>query len=120
MDIREVLASLHQKVEGAVASVLVGSDGETIDLYSEDTTLDAEWIGARYGIVIRDVLGTLKRLNQGELRTIVMELEKGTLVILPLRGLFSLMLFLQPQGNLGQALFHGRVVALALEKELVS
>ncbi len=120
MDIREVLASLHQKVEGAVASVLVGSDGETIDLYSEDTTLDAEWIGARYGIVIRDVLGTLKRLNQGELRTIVMELEKGTLVILPLRGLFSLMLFLQPQGNLGQALFHGRVVASALEKELVS
>jgi predicted regulator of Ras-like GTPase activity (Roadblock/LC7/MglB family) len=120
MDIREALGSLHRQVEGAVLSVLVGSDGESIDLYCSESSLDAEWIGARFGIVVRDILGTLDRLNQGELRTIVLELEKGILIILPLRGLFSLMVFLEPQGNLGQALFHGRVVASALEKELVS
>jgi len=118
MEIKEALGSLVEKVEGGIASVLISSDGEAMECYSLDSSFDLEWIGARYGIVVRDILATVKRQDQGTVRSIVVELDRGILVVAPLKDLFFLLLLLQEEGNLGQALFQCRVFASQLEKEL--
>lgn len=118
MEIKEALGSLVKRVGGGIASVLISSEGEIIEFYSDDKSHDLEWIGARYGVVVRDILSTVKRLDQGVVRSIVVELDRGSLVVTPLGDLFFLILLIDQEGNLGQAAFHGRMAALALEKEL--
>lgn len=118
MEIREALESLVKKVEGGTACVLISSDGEAIERYSGDSSLDLEWIGARYGVVVRDMLATVERQDQGTVRSMVVELDKAILVIAPIRDLFFLLLLIRPGGNLGQALFQCRISASGLEKEL--
>jgi predicted regulator of Ras-like GTPase activity (Roadblock/LC7/MglB family) len=118
MEIREALEFLVKKVEGGTAGLLISLDGETIERYSTDSSLDLEWIGARYGVVARDLLAAVERQDQGAVRSMVVELDKAILVIAPLRDLFFLLLLIRPGGNLGQALFQCRMSALGLEKEL--
>ena len=118
MEIKEALNSLVQKVEGGIASVVISMEGEAIDCYSKEPGFDVEWIGARYGLVVRDILSTVSRLNQGVVRSIVLELQKAILVVTPLKDLFFLVLLVHQDGNLGQALFQCRILAPALEEEL--
>jgi predicted regulator of Ras-like GTPase activity (Roadblock/LC7/MglB family) len=118
MEIREELRALVKKVEGGMACILVSPDGEAIDLSTDIKGPDVEWVGARFGLVIRDVLSTVERLNQGTVRSVVVEMERGSLVVTPVRDLFFLMLLVKPEGNLGQALFQSKISAFALEKEL--
>jgi predicted regulator of Ras-like GTPase activity (Roadblock/LC7/MglB family) len=118
MEIKEELRSLIKMVEGGMAGILVSSDGESIEFISDRKEPDMEWIGARFGVVVRDILSAVKRLDQGMVRSMVVELDQGSLVVTPLRDLFFLMLLVRPEGNLGQALFQSKIAASALEKEL--
>jgi predicted regulator of Ras-like GTPase activity (Roadblock/LC7/MglB family) len=118
MEIKEELRSLIKKVEGGLACILVSSDGEAIEFSSDMKDPDVEWVGARFGVVVRDILSAVKHLNQGIVRSMVVELAKGSLVVTPLRDDFFLMLLVHPEGNLGQALFHTKIAASALEREL--
>jgi len=118
MEIKEALDALVKKVDGGIASILISNDGEAIEWCSTDSSFDVEWIGARFGVVVRDILAAVKRQDQGVVRGIVVEFERGSLVVLPLRDLFFLLLLIQPEGNLGQALFQCRMSASRLEKEL--
>jgi predicted regulator of Ras-like GTPase activity (Roadblock/LC7/MglB family) len=118
MKIKEELRSLIKAVEGGMACILISSEGEAIEFSSDVKDPDVEWVGARFGVVVRDILSTVKRLNQGTVRSMVVELEKGSLVVTPLRDGFFLMFLLHPGGNLGQALFRCKIAASALEKEL--
>ena len=119
MKIKEELRSLINTVEGGMACILVSSDGDAIEFSSDVKDPDVEWVGVRFGVVIRDILSAVKRLNQGTVRSMVVELEKGSLVVTPFRdGFFLLMFLVHPTGNLGQALFRCKIAASALEKEL--
>jgi len=118
MEIKEALGSLVKKVEGGIASVLISSDGEAIECCCLDSSFDVEWIGARYGVMVRDILATVKRQDQGMVKNVVVELDKGILVVTPLSDLFFLLLLIQAEGNLGQALFQCRILASGLETEL--
>jgi predicted regulator of Ras-like GTPase activity (Roadblock/LC7/MglB family) len=120
MEIKQELRSLVKKVEGGLACILVSSDGEAIEFSSNMKDPDVKWVGARFGVVVRDILSAVKRLNQGIVRSMVVELEKGNLVVTPLREDFFLMLLVKPEGNLGQALFHCKIAASTLERELVT
>lgn len=120
MEIKETLEGLIDKVQGGIASVLISSDGEAIEYCSRDKAFDIEWIGARYGLVFRDLSSTVERLGQGLIRSIVVELEKGNLVVNPIIDQFYLILFLHPEGNLGQGLHYSKMAAVAIERELAS
>ncbi|MDH7501065.1 MAG: hypothetical protein QHH30_11865 [candidate division NC10 bacterium] len=120
MEIKEALEALVKKVEGGIASILISEDGEAINWCSVDPSFDVEWIGARFGVVVRDLVAAVKRQDQGMVRGIVVEFERGGLVISPLGEFFFLLLLIQPDGNLGQALFHCRMSASRIEKELAA
>jgi predicted regulator of Ras-like GTPase activity (Roadblock/LC7/MglB family) len=118
MEIKAELHSLVKKVGGGIACILASPEGEAIEFCSDVEDADVEWVGARFGLVVRDTISAVNRLGQGIVRSIVMELEGASLVVTPVRDLFFLMLVLQPDGNLGQALFQSKISAFTLEREL--
>lgn len=118
MEFTEHLEPLLAKVEGALMALLLDPDGVVVASLPPEPPLDAEGLGGGYGLLVRELLATSKRVGQGEARTILLELEKASLIALPLKGGYSLFLVLQPDGNLGRGVFEAKKAAFWLEKGL--
>lgn len=116
-ELSQPLDQLIAKVEGALLALLLDPQGVPVASAPLRPFLDPEALGARYGLLLRELLDVSTRLL-GEVRTILFDLEKATLVALPLKDGYTLLLFLQPDGNVGRGIFEAKKAAFALEKEL--
>ncbi|MBI3988198.1 MAG: roadblock/LC7 domain-containing protein [candidate division NC10 bacterium] len=118
MDFRQYLASVVEKVEGAVMTILFDPDGMVVALFPETSPFDAEGLAARYAFLFRELILASTRAGQGEIRTILMELENASVVALPLKEGYVLSLILKPGGNVGRGIFEVKKAAFFLEKGL--
>ncbi|MFN3477372.1 MAG: roadblock/LC7 domain-containing protein [Candidatus Methylomirabilales bacterium] len=117
MELDRHLDQLIEKVEGALLALLLDPQGIPVASAPSKPFLDPEALGARYGLLLRELLDVSTRLL-GEVRTILFDLEKATLIALPLKDGYTLLLLLQPDGNIGRGIFEAKKAAFALEKKL--
>lgn len=118
MDVSQYLAPLVEKVEGAVMTLLLDPDGVVVALFPPTPPLDAEGLAARYALLFRELIPASIRAGPGEARTILVELEKASLVALPLKEGYVLSLIVKPGGNVGRGIFEAKKAAFFLEKGL--
>lgn len=118
MDFKEELKILVERIEGAQGAVLVDSSGERVDSYARQGEQDLEWLGARYGIPLRDTIKITKELDEGEIQELILDQNKGLLLIAPLYEGFFVLLIMTPSGNLGQGRFELKKAAFHLDRDL--
>ncbi len=118
MDFEAALRSLLERTAGVRGCVLLDRDGILLASALAGPDVSGEDLGARCGLLLRELATVTPRLGGGPLRATILDAERGSIVLLPLRGNYGLALFLGREGNLGQALFEARKVGFALNAAL--
>lgn len=118
MDFEAALRSLLERTAGVRGCVLLDGDGILLASALAGPDVSGDELGARCGLLLRELATVIPRLGGGPLRATILDAERGSIVLLPLRGNYGLALFLGREGNLGQALFEARKVGFALNAAL--
>ncbi len=118
MDVSQSLAFLAEKVEGVLMTILLDPRGVVLAHFPPSPPLDPERFAARYALLFHEFISTSARVGPGEVQTILMDLERASLVALPLKDGYVLSLLLRPSGNVGRAIFETKKIAFSLEKGL--
>ena len=117
-DFQAVLTDLLHRVEGLRGAILLDQEGMPIALASQEIGLDFEAAGAGAGLLLRDTLAAALRLGQGEVGEVLLEGERMSIAMIPLKSACSLCLLLGPDAVLGRSLFEARRAAFALDQSL--
>jgi len=118
VDFQVILDDLLRKVVGARGAILLDQGGIPIAQASHAPGLDLEAAGAGASMLLRETLAAAERLGQGQLGEVVLEAERMTVAMIPLKNACSLCLLLSPETVLGQSLFEARRAAFALDQSL--
>ncbi len=113
-----ILTDLLQKVAGLRGAILVDQEGMTIAQAGRESGPDLEAAGAGAGLLLRETLAAAERLGQGEIGEILIEGERMTVAVMPLKSTCSLCVLLGPEAVVGRSLFEARRAAFALDQAL--
>lgn len=105
-------------VEGAIGIIFADADGEAIDHYSRIPDDDMKLLGAYKSIIIKNIQETSDRLDLGSIREIVIFLDEAVLILSPVAEGYFLLLFMQPESNLGKAIMRLKDVIKKVREEL--
>jgi len=116
---REILQDLVEKTDGAVAGLLMASDGISIDQYSKgDGPFDIESVGMEYSVVLKGIQRAAEMLDTGTTDEVSVKTERLTTVVRLLSEEYFVALTLEPGGNIGKARYLLRVSAPKLIENL--
>ena len=116
---REILQDLVEKTDGAVAGLLMASDGISIDQYSKgDGPFDIESVGMEYSVVLKGIQRAAEMLDTGTTDEVSVKSERLTTVVRLLSEEYFVALTLEPGGNIGKARYLLRVSAPKLIENL--
>ena len=117
-DMQAILADLLGRVTGLQSAIILDSEGIPIAQAGEAPGVDLEAAGAGASLLLRDTLAVAERLGQGRIGEVLLEAERMTLAMIPLKNACSLCLLLDPGATLGRGLFEARRTAFALDQSL--
>ncbi len=117
-DFQAVLDDLLRKIAGLRAAILLDQEGIPIAQASQGAGLDLEAAGAGAGLLLREALAAAERLGQGAVGEVLLEAERLTVAMIPLKNACSLCVLLDPKAALGRNLFEARKVVFALDQSL--
>ena len=107
---KDVLRELVERTDGAIASLLMGFDGITVDSYSRDpNALNVETMGSEYSVVLGQIKQAASMLDLGTTQEVAVQAENMTTVIRLLNSEYFVAMALAPGGSLGKARFLLRV-----------
>jgi len=116
---REMLQDLVERTDGAVAGLLMASDGIAIDQYSKvDGPFDIESVGMEYTVVLKGMQRAAEMLDTGTTSEMSVKTERLTTVVRLLTDEYFVALTLEPGGNVGKARYLLRVSAPELIENL--
>lgn len=118
MDFEAALRMLLSRTPGVRGCALLDRDGILLASATASPELSGEDLGARCSLLLRELATITPRLGGGALRATILDAEKGSLVLIPLESNCGLVLLLEPEGNLGQALFEARKAGFTLNTAL--
>jgi predicted regulator of Ras-like GTPase activity (Roadblock/LC7/MglB family) len=113
----QVLANIHRDVVQVRGSAIITHDGLLIASYPPGWDADihdptgGENVAAMAAVVVGLAERTLTRLNQGELKRVVMEGARGSVCVLPATADSALALLVDSEARLGLALEAARRAA---------
>ncbi len=116
-ELSAVLASLVCRVPGAVAALLLDPNGVPLARSHGDTS-GLEAPADRLLGFLRRTLEVAERLDQGPVGDVLLEAERRTLALIPLRHGCCLLLLVRPAAPPGHVLFEARRAAAALTRVL--
>ncbi len=117
-DFQAVLADLLNRVPGSRGAILLDQEGMAIAQASQGPGPDLEAASAGAGLLLRETLAAAERLGQGEVGEVLLEGERMTVVMIPLKSACSLCVLLASDAVLGRSLFEARRAAFALDQSL--
>lgn len=117
MSFAEKLTGIVDRVEGAVAAMVLGIDGIPIERRARDPGFDVEAVAAELTTLLRRGTQTAADTQLGSLRELIIVAEHLTVLMRPITREYFLLLVLSPGGNVGRARFEMRKAQLALEGE---
>jgi predicted regulator of Ras-like GTPase activity (Roadblock/LC7/MglB family) len=116
---RETLREIVEKTEGAVAGIIMDSEGIAVESYARpDAPFDITTIGIEFGVVLGSIKRAAESLDAGNAREIAIGTDKMIAIIRTLGDTYFLALALRPDGNFGKGRFLMRSVAPKLLAEL--
>ncbi len=118
---KEVIDGMLQKVDGALAVLIVGVDGITIDRAehpeNEAVGLNFDLLAAEYTSLLKTALRTAEDVDVGLLQEMTVFTEQYQFVVKMITGEYYLMFVLRPDGNFGRARYELKKAKILLEKE---
>lgn len=118
MDFDGALQALLARTPGVRGCALLDRDGILLASATAGPEVSGEDLGARCSLFLRELATVAPRLGGGALRATVLDAEGGSLVLIPLQEGCGLVLLLEPDGGLGQALFEARKAGFTLNAAL--
>ena len=116
---QNILREVVESTDGAVASILMGFDGITVDSYVDGASgIDMETVGSEYSQVLLQIKQAALLLDMGSAREVAVQAENMTTLVRLLNDEYFIALAIQPTGNLGKARFLLRTQAPKLLENL--
>jgi predicted regulator of Ras-like GTPase activity (Roadblock/LC7/MglB family) len=101
---RDVLSDLMLRIEGAIATSLIGLDGIAIETIGEgQVPLDA--LGAEFGSFVKSIRHANTELDTGEVLQFALVTERYITFLSEVTSEYYILLVLRPDGNYGRARF---------------
>lgn len=117
-----MLREVVEGTDGAIAGLLMGFDGITVDSYArKDGPLGAdglEALGSEYSQILGQIKQAAQALELGEAREVAVSAENMTTVIRLLNESYFIALAMKPNGNFGKGRYLLRVNAPKLIENL--
>ena len=114
-----VLQEVVDNTQGAIASVLMGFDGITVDSYiRDDHPLNVETVGMEFSVVLTQIKQAAEMLEIGNTREVAVQAEGMTTVIRLINDEYFIAVVVAPTGNFGKARFLLRTQAPKLLESL--
>ncbi len=115
----EILREVVEKTDGAIASVLMGFDGITVDTYAPgESPFDVETVGMEYSVVLLQIKQAAEMLEIGNTTEVAVQAENMTTLIRLLTDEYFIALAIQPGGNYGKGRYMLRIQAPKLVENL--
>jgi predicted regulator of Ras-like GTPase activity (Roadblock/LC7/MglB family) len=116
---QEALREIVDKTEGAVAGLIMDSEGIAVDSYARaDAPFDITTVGIEFGVALGSIKRAAESLEAGATREVAIGTEKMITIIRSLNETYFLALTLRPDGNLGKGRYMMRTAAPKLLAEL--
>jgi predicted regulator of Ras-like GTPase activity (Roadblock/LC7/MglB family) len=117
---KSILREVVENTDGALASILMGFDGITVDSYTGDRRqVDMETIGSEYSQVLTQVRQAAQMLDMGTAKEVAVQTEGMTTVMRLINDEYFVALAIEPSGNLGKGRFLLRMQADKLLQTLM-
>jgi predicted regulator of Ras-like GTPase activity (Roadblock/LC7/MglB family) len=101
---KSLLREVVENADGAIASILMGFDGITVESYaSENSGVDMETVGSEYSQVLAQVKQAAQMLDMGTASEVAVQAENMTTLMRLLNEEYFVAVAMRPQGNLGKA-----------------
>jgi predicted regulator of Ras-like GTPase activity (Roadblock/LC7/MglB family) len=116
---KSILREVVENADGAVASILMGFDGITVDSYaSEGSGVDMETVGSEYSQVLMQIRQAAQMLDMGTAAEVAIQAENMTTLMRLLNEEYFVAVAMKPHGNIGKARFLLRTQAPKLLENL--
>jgi predicted regulator of Ras-like GTPase activity (Roadblock/LC7/MglB family) len=120
---RDSLQKLVERVDGAVAGILMGYDGISVEAYtrphdSAGEPVDIQTVGMELSHAIGQVRRATGLLEVGTLSEVILRAEKLVVLVRSLNDEYFLAFALRPSSSFGKARYALRVLAPKIQAEL--
>jgi predicted regulator of Ras-like GTPase activity (Roadblock/LC7/MglB family) len=120
--LQEILRSIVERTDGAIASLLMGFDGFKVESFGpqdpSESPKDIEEIGIEFGVIVGNIRRAAQALQAGGTREVAILAEKMVTIIRVVNDDYFVALTMKPDGNPGKGRFMLRTAAPRLLKEL--
>lgn len=100
---KNILRDVVENTDGAVASILMGFDGITVDSYSgAKASVDMESVGSEYSQVLNQVKTAASMLEMGTAKEVAVQAENLVTVMRLLNDEYFVALAMKPDANIGK------------------
>lgn len=117
-ELQGILEDLLLRVAGSRGAILMDGDGVAIAQASRGPLPQLEGLGTGCTMLLRETVAAADRLGQGPVTDVLLEAERATVALIPLRASCTLCLVLAPDAIAGQSVFEARRAAFALDQAL--
>lgn len=118
MPFKKLLGELVSSVPGGLGAVLADWEGEAVDQSGHLDEYELKIIGAHKGVILQNLREVVGRLEDDQVREIVVTTEKVQTLVMPVTPDYFLVLTLDRGDTLGRALFEARRCIALLKKEI--
>ena len=105
MTFTEVLKETVDRVEGAVSSMIIASDGIPVEEYVSERLIDLAGLGAEASAMIRDIGYAAENLGLGEAREFSIISDRCGIIMRKINPEYYMALVIRPDGNYGKGRF---------------
>jgi predicted regulator of Ras-like GTPase activity (Roadblock/LC7/MglB family) len=105
MNFLEVLKETVDKVDGAVSSMIIASDGLIVQEYASESIIDLTGLGAEASAMIRDIGLAAENLGLGEAKEFSIISDRCGILMRKINDDYYLSLIIKPEGNYGKGRF---------------
>ena len=117
MNFSEILKETVERVEGAVAAMIIASDGIPVQEYVSEKLIDLTGLGAEASAMIRDVSLAAENLGLGEAREFSIISDLCGIIMRKINDEYYMALVIRPDGNYGKGRFVLRTAIPKIESE---
>ncbi len=117
MGFQDILKDAVERVDGAVSSMILGSDGILVEEYAVDKLISLEDLGAEASAMIKDINLAAKDLGLGTAREFSIISDACGIIMRRINAGYYMALVIRPEGNYGKGRFVLKTAVPKLEGE---
>jgi len=117
MDFSDILKEAVDKVDGAVAAMILASDGIPVQEYVHEKLIDLTGLGAEASAMIRDVGYAAENLGLGQAREFSIVSDTCGIIMRKINDEYYLSLVIKPEGNYGKGRYVLKTMIPRIENE---